>query len=321
MDLSRIDLNLLVSLDALLSECNVTRAAGRLNISQPALSAQLAKLRIVFNDALLLPAESGRGMTPTVRALALRGPLRSALSTLNAVVQSELSFDPMTDARTFQVALGDNATAVVGLPLIERLSSYAGRNVHVVFSMADPQHDAVHMEEGNLDLLIDSARAIPRRMKSRVLLKEPFVMAQRKGHPRGTDGLDLDAYCSLQHIVASPERGNLEGYMDGYLRKLGLRREAVLAVPQFMMVPEILRASDYVCTLPRMLLARFADVVDVFELPFEADMFTLSMAWHPRNDGDPAVKWLRDMVGASGQTDVSRRAGKERRASARKARQ
>jgi DNA-binding transcriptional LysR family regulator len=320
MDLSRIDLNLLVSLDALLSECNVTRVASRLNISQPALSAQLAKLRVVFNDALLLPAESGRGMTPTVRALALKGPLRSALSTLNAVVQSELSFNPMTDTRTFQVALGDNATAVVGLPLIERLSTHAGSNVHVVFTISDPQHDAVHMEEGGIDLLIDSARAIPRSMKARILLEEPFVMAQRKRHPRGMGALDLDEYCSLQHIVASPERGNLEGYMDGHLRKLGRRRDAVLAVPQFMMVPEILRSSDYVCTLPRMLLARFSDVVDVFELPFEAEKFTLSMAWHPRNDGDPAVKWLRDRVVESGQTDNPKRAGEIRHPSKRKAR-
>lgn len=296
MDISRVDLNLLVSLDALLAESNVTKAAARLNISQPALSAQLAKLRIVFNDALLLPAESGRGMTPTVRALALRGPLRSALQNLNSVVQSELTFNPMSDAKTFQVALSDNATAVIGLRLIERLSSHAGRNVHVAFSISDSERDGLLMEEGEIDLLIDSDRRIHRSMKMRVLLKEPFVMAQRKGHPRGKGRLSLDEYCSLQHIVVSPERGNVEGYMDAHLEKLGRQRNAVLAVPQFMMVPEILGSSDYVCTVPRMLLARFSDVVDVFELPFDAEEFTLTMAWHPRNHGDPAVKWLREMI-------------------------
>ena len=258
-------------------------------------------------------------MTPTVRALALRGPLRSALSTVKSVVQSELSFEPMTDARTFHVALGDNATVVIGLPLIERLSTHAGRNVHVAFSISDPQRYAVHMEEGDIDLLIDSTRVIPRSMKTRVLLEEPFVMAQRKGHPRGTEALDLDEYCRLQHIVASPERGKMEGYMDAHLRKVGRRRDAVLAVPQFMMVPEILRSSDYVCTLPRVLLARFSDVVDVFELPFKAEKFTLTMAWHPRNHGDPAVKWLRDMVVDSGQTGNLKRAGEVRPTSKHKA--
>jgi DNA-binding transcriptional LysR family regulator len=99
MDLARIDLNLLVSLDVLLAERNVTKAAARRHISQPALSAQLAKLRQLFNDPLLLPAESGRGMTPTARALALQGPLRSSLKSLDAVIQSEPTFDPFNDCQ------------------------------------------------------------------------------------------------------------------------------------------------------------------------------------------------------------------------------
>ncbi|MDP3671769.1 MAG: LysR family transcriptional regulator [Telluria sp.] len=291
-----MDLNLLVSLDALLAECNVTRAAERLHISQPALSAQLAKLRLVFNDQLLLPAESGRGMTSTARALALRGPLRSALENLGAVIRSAPAFDPFKDTRTFQVAIGDNATAVMGLPLIERLAANAGENVHIALSMSEPQRIAVHMEEGEIALLIDAERIVPGGVNKRVLLEQPFVMAQRKGHPRGTAALDLDTYCGLRHIVASGERGIVRGYMDEHLETLGRRRNTVLSIPQVMMVPDILRTSDYVCTLPRMLLSRFSGVVDIFELPFPAERFTLAMAWHPRNDADPAVTWLRDLV-------------------------
>jgi DNA-binding transcriptional LysR family regulator len=296
MDLSRLDLNLLVSLDALLAERNVTKAAARRHISQPALSAQLARLRQIFNDPLLLPAESGRGMTPTARALALQGPLRSALKNLDAVIQSEPTFDPFKDARTFRIAIGDNATSAIGLPLIERLAANAGENVHLLFSVADPEHIGAHMEKGEIDLLIDSERIVPEGVKRRVLIEEPFVMAQRKGHPRGSGALDLDTYCRLRHVVASPERGIIRGYMDAYLESLGRRRNTVLSVPQVMMVLEILRSSDYVCTLPHMLLARFSEVIDVFELPFPSEPFALAMAWHARDHADPAVKWLRELI-------------------------
>jgi DNA-binding transcriptional LysR family regulator len=162
--------------------------------------------------------------------------------------------------------------------------------------MSDPNHIADHLEEGEIDLLIDSERIVPHSMKMRTLLKEPFVMAQRKAHPRGTGKLDLDVYCGLRHVVASPERGNIRGYMDTHLESLGRRRNTVLSVPQVMMVTEILRTSDFVCTLPRILLARFSDVFDLFELPFQAEHYTLTMAWHARNQFDPAVKWLRDLV-------------------------
>jgi DNA-binding transcriptional LysR family regulator len=299
MDLSSLDLNLLVSLDVLLQECNVTRAATRLHISQPALSAQLARLRQLFNDPLLIPAESGRGMTATARALALRGPLRSALAGLGSVIRSEPSFDPCAQTRTFQVAIGDNATTLVGLPLIELLGKSAGPGIRVAFSMSEPDKLVAHLEEGEIDLLIDAQRVIPGSAKMRILLRQPFVMAQRKGHPRGTAELDLDTYCSLRHVVASSARGRVLGYMDEYLELLGRQRNVALSVPQFGMVPEVLRTSDYVSTLPNVLLARFAHLVDVFDLPFDAAPFTLAMAWHPRNHIDPAVQWLRDLVVAA----------------------
>jgi DNA-binding transcriptional LysR family regulator len=127
------------------------------------------------------------------------------------------------------------------------------------------------------------------------LLEEPFVMAQRKAHPRGTTALDLDAYCALRHVVVSPERGSTRGYMDAYLERQGRQRNTVLSVPQAMMVPEILRTSDYVCTLPLMLL-EFSTVLDCFELPFQNEYYKLTLASHPRNHLDPAVRWLRDLV-------------------------
>jgi len=298
MNFARIDLNLLVSLDALLAECNVTKAAARLHVSQPALSAQLAKLREIFRDQLLLPAQNGRGMIATSRAVALRGPLRSALKSMEEVLHSEPAFDPLSDEKTFRIAISDNAVGVIGLPLIKSLATRAGENVRAAFSVSDPERVAMHMEDGEIDLLIDSERIVPGSLKAQPLLAEPFVMVQRKRHPRGRRALDLDAYCALRHIVVSPDRDNIRGYMDAHLESQGRRRNTVLSVPQVMMVPEILRTSDYVCTLPRMLLAPFKAVVDTFELPFPNEPYRLLMAWHARNDADPASKWLRDQVTA-----------------------
>lgn len=116
MELSNIDLNLLVSLEVLLQECNVTHAAQRLAISQPALSAQLARLRLAFNDPLLLPAERGRGMTPTAMGMSLKEPLAIALKGLKQVIRFQPSFDPKLDSRVFHIAASDNAMVALGIP-------------------------------------------------------------------------------------------------------------------------------------------------------------------------------------------------------------
>lgn len=308
MDLTRIDLNLLVSLDVLLAECNVTKAAARLHISQPALSAQLARLRNLFDDPLLVPLQKGRGMNPTARALALHGPLRSALKTLGAVVQTELTFDPAKDQRVFRIALGDNAMIAVGAPLAAHMASQTSGNVRIAFSMSEPERIGRFMEEGEFDVLIDSERAIPGGLLAAVLREEPFVMAQRKHHPRGKRPLNLKTYCAMRHVVVSPDRDNFRGYMDGYLEALGQRRNTILAVPQAGMIPDILAGSDCVCTLPRMLLSRCLDVVDIFDLPFPCEPYRLSLAWHIRDDNDPAVRWLREQIFALEKVDsISRK--------------
>ena len=296
IDLRSVDLNLLVSLDALLEERNVTRAAHRLHLSQSSVSAQLSRLRDVFGDPLLMPAATGRGMTPTARALALAEPLHAALKDLETVVRQRPSFDPKRDERTFQIAASDNATVVLGLPLMQRLKAAAGPGVRIAFRTSDATRVAEQMERGEIDLLIGSERMVPASMKTRKLLTERFVLAQRKGHPRGQKAVDLRAYCKLEHVLVSTSGGSFEGYMDEQLVSLRHKRNVVLSVQQFTLVPEILRTTDYVCALPSRLADQFSHIVDSFELPFKAEGFSLFAAWHPRNHSDPAALWLRDYV-------------------------
>ena len=296
IDLRGIDLNLLVSLDALLSESNVTRAAARLNLTQPAVSTQLARLRQIFGDPLLIPAETGRGMTRSARALELMEPLHVALKNLEAVVRYQPTFDPLTDVRRFVVAAHDNSMAVLGLRLMERLSAIAGRGVQIAFALVDQPTVANRLERGELDLLLGSERMMPPSIKARKLYDEHFVFVQRKGHPRGNAPLDLDTYCALDHVLVSTSGGSFHGFMDEHLGALGRERRVVLSVQHSTLVPELIVQTDYVATLPSRLAARYASRLDLFDLPFEARGFSLFVGWHPRNQMDPAITWLRETL-------------------------
>lgn len=297
IDLKGADLSLLVSLDALIDEANVTKAAARLNLSQPALSAQLARLRDLFHDPLLVPSRTGRGMIPTARALELRVPLHAALKELETVIKRPPAFDPLTADRSFAIAASDNATVVLGVDLIEHVQKVAGPGVRVSFRTPSADLVAAQLERGEVDLLIGSERMVPSDMKTQRLMDERYLMAQRKGHPRGKRPLDLKTYCSLSHVLVSTSGGSFRGDIDEQLESIGRRRRVVLSVHQFILAPMFLRITDYVATLPARFVDRFADEVDTFELPFKARGFTLSAAWHPRNQTDPAHIWLRKQLG------------------------
>jgi DNA-binding transcriptional LysR family regulator len=298
IDLSGIDLNLLVSLDALLAELNVTRAAARLNLTQSAVSAQLARLRQLFDDPLLIPAANGRGMTPTARALELTEPLHAALKTLETVVRRQPAFDPLTHARRFVVAASDQCVAVLGLPLMIEWARLAGPGLQLAFIAIESGSLAERFERGDIDLLLGSAQQVPPTLKARKLYDERFVVAQRKHHPRGGAPFDIDSYCAHEHVLVSTSGGSFFGFMDEHLEALGRRRRVALSVQHFTLVPEVLARTDYLATLPYRLIARYAEHMDLFDLPFDARGFSMHAAWHPRNHADPGLMWLRDTVAA-----------------------
>jgi DNA-binding transcriptional LysR family regulator len=296
VDLRGIDLNLLVSLDALLEESNVTRAAERLHLTQPAVSTQLARLRQLFGDPLLIPSPSGRGMTRSARGTELMTPLKAALAQVEAVVRRQPTFDPFTDPRRFAIAGSDQAMAVMGLSVMQNWPQHAGPNVQLAFVAAEPSVGIDRFERGEIDLLIGSERMVPAWAKARKLYDERFVFVQRKRHPRGRAALDLDAYCALDHVLVSTSGGSFFGFMDEHLQALGRTRRVALSVQHFTVVPELLARTDYVSTLPSRLVTRYRDALDVFELPFDARGFTMFVAWHPRSHLDPASVWLRELL-------------------------
>lgn len=296
IDLRGVDLNLMVSLAVLLDEGNVTRAAERLHVGQPALSAQLARLRRLFDDPLLVPAPGGRGMVATPRAQALAAPLHEVLKGLEHLVRQRPDFDPRCDERVFHVAETDNASVIVGLPLFEALAREAGPGVRLALRAPDAAEAIAQLERGDVDLLIGIGDRVPGAMQSRQLLTERFVLVQRRGHPRGMGALDLETYCALTHVVVSSTGGSHSGLLDEPLAALGRRRHVALSVQQFTLLPEIVRTTDHVATLPSRLAERHAATLDCFELPFPSPLFTLHAAWHPRQQADPALRWLRTLL-------------------------
>ncbi|WP_241014782.1 LysR family transcriptional regulator [Burkholderia sp. Ac-20379] len=292
------DLALLGSLDVLLDEANVTRAAARLHLSQPALSAQLARLRELTGDPLLVPARHGRGMTPTARALAIREPLRAALQGLQAALAHGVSFDPEHDARTFQVIASDNGFVMAGVDLVRRVAQRAP-NVRLAFRSVPADQAGAWLENGSADLLIAADFAIPAGMTTHALLRERYVMAQRKSHPRGLAPPDLDAYCALDHVIVSSDGGGFHGFMDDALARGGRTRRVTISVQQYHLAPLVLEATDCVCALPERFLQRFDDRLDLLPLPVEVGGFGLNAAWHPRDDANAAHRWLREQLFAA----------------------
>jgi DNA-binding transcriptional LysR family regulator len=299
MDMNGHNLPLLASLSVLLSERNVTRAAERLGISQPALSAQLARLRDVFGDQLLTPAASGKGMVLTPRGLALKEPLREALQRLEDVVKKPPSFDPKKSERTFSIGANDNASAIIAARLSQKLRHGGAAQVRLAFRAVDFSRLSDQLETGEIDIALISRKALPGGMPHQPLLDERFMMAQRKRHPRGARRLSLREYASLEHVIVSGDGGGFRSFVDDILDEKGLTRRVALSVQYYSIVPMILQSTNFVCTLPARFLARYASTLASFELPFDAGRFSLYATWHARFDNDPGHAWLRRQLASS----------------------
>lgn len=296
MDIRSADLPLLASLDVLLEERSVTRAAERLHLSQPAVSAQLARLRELLGDPLLLPSETGRGMVPTARALELQQPLRAALDLLRQAVRRDPPpFDPASAARTFRIAGNDNSILMLMLETVREAFQINAHGLKFAMVTPDYQRIAAQMAAGEVDLLVGGPRFMPDSLRSVSLQSVEFRMAQRKRHPRGQGPLTLASYCALRHALVSNE-GGFTGFIDELLSAQGMSREVVLSVAQYNLLPPLLAATDLVATLPSRFLDQFADQLDTFALPLDAPALPMAMAWHARSDLDPGHVWLREQL-------------------------
>ena len=293
MDSKKVDLNLLVALDALLAERNVTRAARRLGLSQPALSAQLARLRDLFGDPLFLPAQ--RGVTPTARAIELEAPVRQALDQVHGVLAGGRSFDPATANLTVAIAGSDYVQLAVIAPLVLDLRVRAPR-LRIAIRQLDGNVLGQQMEAGVVDLAVMTPSTAPPALRTRRLFHERYVTIARRRHPRLRGKLTLDDFTALDHVVVSPRGGGLSGPVDTALGKLGRERRIAVSAASFLFVPELVARSDLIATVPERLVRERADRLQVLEPPLPVEGFTIGLVWHERTHRHPAHRWLRERV-------------------------
>jgi len=292
INLRRLDLNLLVTLDALLEEHNVTRAAVRLHLSQPSISVHLAKLRDIFGDPLLLPGP--RGMRPTARADALRAPLREALGALEQAIAPASPFDPLTAELTWRVAASDHSESIILLPLLAALRAGAPGTRLAVLDKA-PATLAKLAEQGDVDLAFHVSDADLPGLRRRPLFNERYVLAGRAGHPDLQATPSLERFCALEHAIVSPDGGGFFASTDAALAARGLARRVVLSVPHFLFVQSAVANSDLVAMLPSRLV-RDNPALSVVEAPLAVEGYEMSMYWPERVHRDPAHQWLREFI-------------------------
>jgi DNA-binding transcriptional LysR family regulator len=295
MNLAAMDLNLLRVLDALLTERQLTRAAQRVGLSQPAMSHALARLREHLGDPLFV--RTPRGLVPTARAMQLATPLRTALTALEQAFAGASAFDPRVARRTFAIAAADYASFVIVPRLVEKLTRVAP---HVDLWVHAPAPDPVEqLSLGDVDFVL-GPRFGWRELASihaQTLYHERFVCLVRRDHPRVKRRLDLATYASLTHVFVAP-RGRPGGVVDEALGLVGLTRRVGLAVPHFLVAPHVVASSDMVVTLG----ARVAEPpmrvlpLKLVEAPVELPGFDVQLCWHERTTHDPAHQWLRAQV-------------------------
>lgn len=292
MDSKRLDLNLLVTLEALLEEQNVTRTASRLNLSQPAISAQLSRLRDLFDDPLLIPAQ--RGMTPTAKALELLAPLRLALDQARTVV-TQRSFDPLKAELTVAIACTDYLQAAVVMPFVMALRKTAPGVRIAVRNLDGPQLEA-QMARGEVHLAIMRPHTAPPGLRTRHLFDERYVLIGRPDHPRLRDGITVEDFARLEHVIVSLSGGSFVTPVDNALAALGHRRNVVLSAASFLIVPEIVSQSDFVALVPERLVRHRAKELRLVDCPLPVEGFAVAMVWHEHSHGHNGQRWIREAL-------------------------
>jgi DNA-binding transcriptional LysR family regulator len=289
MNLHRLDLNLLVALDALLAERHVSRAALQVNLSQPAMSHALRRLRTVLKDELLIRTPSG--MEPTPRALELAEPVRHILRQAERLLESASRFEPATSTLRFRIRMSDVLGFLLMPELIRSLQREApGVTLDVVH--LPPGATVGALESDEIDLAVSMHLDVPSAIRSSTLLADRMVCVMAHDHPLARRRLTLANFLQQGHIKVS--MSPLDGrYVDSELARIGKSRHIAVNVPHWLLVPHLLQGSALLSVVSERLAARAGAGLVRRDLPFSSHSFSWSLYWHRRNDGSPAQAWLR----------------------------
>ena len=283
------DLNLLITLDVLLTEGSVARAAQRLRLSPSAMSRALARLRETTGDPLLVRA--GRGLVPTPRAIELREQVSRLVQEAQAVLRPAQALDMGQVARTFALRASEEFVENFGPALLARIAGAApGVRLHFVNKT---DNDSALLREGSVDLVIGvvDPGASP-EVLTQALFRDRLVGVVRSGHPLSQGAVSAERFAEGRHVYVS-RRGLDRGQVDEALKAQGLTRDISTIVAGFATAIALARDTDLIASVPERYTANQREGLYSFTLPVSIPTFTVAMLWHPRLDADLAHRWLR----------------------------
>ena len=285
-----VDLNLIPIFDAIFTEGNLTRAAERMAMSQPAMSNALARLRRQARDPLFL--RTAKGMVPTPRAQRMASDFRQALTLIRNGLQPE-DFDFSATQRDFSIAVEDYGEAVITPPFMDWLLKTAPR-VQARIWPGRSQTIQDELRNGTVDLAVDYFKLEGRGLQSSLLMTDELVSMVRSDHPLVGDSLSVKQYTTLPHVVL----GQKSPMVDRLLSKRGLKRHRALEVPHFISMPLIVKSTDFICTLPRRMAMVFQDHfrLKVLKSPIRFPKIPIYMVWGDAVGADPGHTWLRQSL-------------------------
>ncbi|NRD74113.1 LysR family transcriptional regulator [Shewanella sp. VB17] len=304
MNISRVDLNLLVYFDVLLRELNVTRAADQLGISQPAMSNGLKRLRGLFDDPLLI--RTSKGMTPTERALALKPVIRELLVGLEKAIEPKAQFNPFESEQVFRMMASDYAEATLIPLLIARLRNEAPKVILDIMTPSDVNFPDV--EQGRVDMVINRFDSIPQSFHQKVLWKDSFSCLINRNHDV-LKHFNLASYLGAHHVWVSktgmgigvgmdPDDVQRLGWVDEALAKIGAKRRITVFTRHYQAASSLAERQDLIATVPSKMARLQQDNprVSIVPPPFDIPNIELTMAWSPLLQHNPAHQWMRELI-------------------------
>ena len=293
VNISGVDLNLLVVFDALMRERNVTRVGEKIGLSQPAVSNALNRLRYLTGDELFI--RGPRGMRPTHRAMDMAGPVRQAMNNIETAL-SDREFRPARETRSLRFALSDYATSLFFPQLVAVLQKEAPGVELVGRPLA--REDAFDLlDNSETDFVIGPFEEAPKRFGVQHLFDEEYACIVRKGHELAKGEMTLERYLSGRHLVA-PMEGRRSYFIQHMLESEGLERDVVVNMTQFHVAPTIIAKSNLIMTLPKRAGERYAEMVDIVvrPLPLPRNTRPMVLLWHGQLGVHPFFDWVREQI-------------------------
>lgn len=294
MRFHHLDLNLLVALDVLLEERNITRSAERLHMTQSATSGVLGRLREYFDDELLV--QVGRKMQPTPYALQLAEPVREVLLKIRSSITSKPVFDPATSKRHFRLITSDYLISVLFSNVLQKIHRYAP---HITFEMLSPGDNSGELlSRGEIDLMIVPERYILPDHPSRLLFEEEHVCVVWAGNDQVGDSITLEQYLSLGHVSVGFGRSRHMSIEDWFMAQYGVSRRMEVITNDFNTLARLVVGTNRVATMHSRLARLQADHLPLRLLapPVKIPVMGEYMLWHRTLEGDPMHAWLRDQI-------------------------